>query len=88
MKKAPDVYAMSPVQLKRFLARQAAKSDEPEDWEWAEPDEEDLEPEDDFGLSNEDLGLCPHGCRDDDGCEEPGCRGGPDWDEGDDDYDD
>lgn len=32
---------------------------------------EDYDP---FGdrLSNADLGLCPHGCRDDDGCDEPG----------------
>lgn len=27
---------------------------------------------------NEDLGLCPHGSTDDEGCEEPGCYGGSD----------
>ena len=29
----------------------------------------------DAALSNEDLGLCPHGARDDEGCEEIGCNG-------------
>jgi hypothetical protein len=36
-------------------------------------DERDSE----FGLTNEDLGLCPHGAADDEGCDEPGCPGGP-----------
>lgn len=26
---------------------------------------------------DEDLGLCPHGATDDEGCDEPGCSGGP-----------
>ena len=32
----------------------------------------------DFGDApcNEDMGLCPHGSTDDEGCEEPGCYGG------------
>ena len=29
------------------------------------------------GLSNADLGWCPHGATEDEGCEEPGCYGGP-----------
>ena len=34
------------------------------------------------GVSNYDLGLCPHGCTDDEGCDEPGCNGGPEGFEG------
>jgi hypothetical protein len=41
--------------------------------------ENDFDP--DSGFSNEDLGLCPHGCSDDEGCEEPGCMGGPEWED-------
>jgi len=37
-------------------------------------------------LCNEDLGMCPHGCTDDEGCEEPGCNGGPDGYDGDDEW--
>ncbi len=34
------------------------------------------------GFCNDDLGMCPHGSTDDEGCEEPGCYGGPDsWDD-------
>lgn len=33
------------------------------------------------GLSNEDLGLCPHGVAADEGCEESGCYGGPEGDD-------
>ena len=54
-------------------------------------DDEDLafDPEDDLemGVSNEDLGLCPHGCRDDEGCDVPGCLGGPEGMEDEDDLD-
>lgn len=53
-------------------------------------DDVDFEDMDEDGLSNEDLGLCPHGSTDDEGCDEPGCYGGPegmdDADEEDDDY--
>ena len=46
---------------------------------------DDLVEDDEEGLSNEDLGFCPHGCTDDEGCEEPGCPGGPaGWQEDDD----
>lgn len=38
---------------------------------------EDDDDEDSNGFTNEDLGLCPHGCRDDAGCDEPGCFGRP-----------
>lgn len=47
----------------------------------AEPDEHEGDDgigfDDEDGLSNDDLGLCPHGCSDDEGCDEPGCLGGP-----------
>lgn len=42
---------------------------------------DDDEDDDVDALTNEDLGLCPHGATDDEGCEEPGCSGGPEgWD--------
>jgi hypothetical protein len=50
-----------------------------DDWDddgyWSDWDDDQY---DDQGISNEDLGLCPHGCRDDDGCGIDGCLGGPD----------
>ncbi|MBI4142789.1 hypothetical protein HY480_02860 [Candidatus Uhrbacteria bacterium] len=43
--------------------------DEDEGWDaWHEDDED--------GENRADLGLCPHGQRDDDGCGTDGCRGG------------
>lgn len=38
-----------------------------EDWDEVE--------DEDWGLCEEDLGLCPHGSSDDEGCEEPECPG-------------
>jgi hypothetical protein len=49
-------------------------------------EEEEIDAYDDFDedlggvspeIANDDLGLCPHGCRDDEDCEEPDCMGGP-----------
>jgi hypothetical protein len=43
---------------------------------------DDVEYDEDGELVMSDIdklnwGLCPHGAADDEGCDEPGCRGGP-----------
>ena len=53
------------------------KRDCPQSYARSGLDADDLLPDYEEGLSNEDLGLCPHGCSDDEGCDEPGCLGGP-----------
>lgn len=57
---------------------------EEDDWEEEGWDDEDDWDDDEDGLSNEDLGLCPHGAEQDE-CDEPDCMGGPEgWEKEDD----
>lgn len=55
-------------------ARIAAEQAPPRSLYDDEPDEEDDLLQD--APCDEDLGLCPHGATDDEGCDEPGCSGG------------